>query len=55
MFRSRVLGCEELGGLLDPSTRDCPRGTLFLGYGMGYGLHPTSVITTRNAVGLLVQ
>jgi hypothetical protein len=48
------LGYEELGGLSDPGIRDCPRGKLHLGYGMGYGPHPTSVVTTRNAVGLLV-
>jgi hypothetical protein len=39
----------------DPGARDCTHGTLLLGYGMGYGPHPTSVVTTRNAVGLLVQ
>jgi hypothetical protein len=50
-----VLGYEELGGLLDPGTRDCPRGTLLLGYGMGHGPRPTSVVPTHNAVGLLVQ
>jgi hypothetical protein len=41
--------------LLDPGTRDCTRGTLLLGYGMGHGPRPTSVVTTRDAVGLLVQ
>jgi hypothetical protein len=50
-----VLGYEELGGLSDSGTRDCPRGTLLLGYGMGYGSRPTSVVTNRNAVGLVVQ
>jgi hypothetical protein len=50
-----VLGYEELGGLSDSGTRDCPCGTLLLGYMMGHGPHPTSVVTTRNAVGLLVQ
>jgi hypothetical protein len=50
-----VLGYEELGGLLDPSTRDCPRGTLLLGYGMGHSPRPISIVTTCNAVGLLVQ
>jgi hypothetical protein len=50
-----VLGYEELGGLSDPGTRDCPRGTLLLGYGMGHGPRSTSVVTARNAVGLLVQ
>jgi hypothetical protein len=49
------LGYEELGEMLDPGTRDCPRGTLLLGYGMGHGPRPTFVVTTRNAVGLLVQ
>jgi hypothetical protein len=50
-----VLGCEELGGLSDPGTRDYPRGTLLLGYGMGHDPHPISIVTTRNVVGLLVQ
>jgi hypothetical protein len=36
-----VLGYKELGGFLDPGTRDCPRGTLLLGYGwdMTHALH----------------
>jgi hypothetical protein len=38
-----------------PGTRDYPRGTLHLGYGMGHGPRPTSVITTHNVVGLLMQ
>jgi hypothetical protein len=50
-----VLGYEELGGLSDPGTWDCPRGTLLLRYGMGHASCPTSVVTTRNAVGLLVE
>jgi hypothetical protein len=50
-----LLGYKELGGLSDPGTRDYPRGTLLLGYRMGLGPCPTSVVTTRNAVGLLVQ
>jgi hypothetical protein len=50
-----VLGYEELGGLSDPGTRDCPCGTLLLGYRMGYGPRPIFVVTTRNVVGLLVQ
>jgi hypothetical protein len=50
-----VLGYEELGGLSDPGTRDCPRGTLLLEYGMGHGPRPTSIVTTRDAVELLVQ
>jgi hypothetical protein len=50
-----VLGYEELGGLSNLDTRDYPRGTLLRGYGMGHGPCPTSVVTTRNAVGLLVQ
>jgi hypothetical protein len=41
--------------LSDPGIRDCPRGTLLLGYRMGHDPRPTSVVTTRNAVGLLVQ
>jgi hypothetical protein len=39
----------------DPRTRDCAHGVLLLGYGIGYGPRPTSVLTTRSAVGLLVQ
>jgi hypothetical protein len=39
----------------DLGTRDYPRGTLLLGYVMGHGPHPTSIVTTRNAVGCLVQ
>jgi hypothetical protein len=50
-----VLDYEELEGLSDPGTRDCPHGTLHLRYGMGHGPHPTSVVTTRNVVGLLMQ
>jgi hypothetical protein len=49
-----VLDYEELKGLLDPGTRDCARGILFLGYGMGYSLRPTSIVTTHSAVGLLI-
>jgi hypothetical protein len=41
--------------LSDPGTRDSSRGTLLLGYEMGHGPRPTSVVTTHNAVGLLVQ
>jgi hypothetical protein len=41
--------------LLDPGTWDCPRGTLLPGYGMGHGPRPTSIVITRNAVGLLVE
>jgi hypothetical protein len=41
--------------LSDPGTQDCPHGTLHLGYGMGHGTCPASVVTTRNAVGLLEQ
>jgi hypothetical protein len=33
----------------------CPRGTLLLGYVMGRDPCPTSVVTTHNAIGLLVQ
>jgi hypothetical protein len=54
-WTSAVLGYEELEGLLDPGTRDCSRGTLLLGYGMGHGPRPTSIVTTRNAVGLLAK
>jgi hypothetical protein len=50
-----VLGYEELEGLSDLGTRDCPHGTLLLGYGMGHGPCPTSIVTTHNAVGLLIQ
>jgi hypothetical protein len=39
----------------DLGTRDCPRGTLQLRYRMGHGPCPTSVVTTHNAVGLLVE
>jgi hypothetical protein len=45
-----------MGGLVsDPGTRDYARGVLFLRYGMGYGPRPTSTITTRSAVELLIQ
>jgi hypothetical protein len=54
-WTSAVLGYEELGSLLDPGARDCTRGTLLLGNGMGHGPRSTSVVTTRNAVGLLVR
>jgi hypothetical protein len=50
-----LLGYEELGGLLDPGTWDCPRGTLLLGYEMGHDPRSTSIVTTRNTVELLVQ
>jgi hypothetical protein len=50
-----VLGYEEFGDLSDPGTRHYPRGTLLVEYGMEHGTCPTSVVTTRNAVGLLVQ
>jgi hypothetical protein len=50
-----VLDYEELGGLSDLGTRDCGRGVLFLGYGMGHGPHPISIVTTRSVVGLLIQ
>jgi hypothetical protein len=49
-----ALGYEELGGLSDPGTRDCPHGTFVLGYGMGHGSWSTSVVTTHKAIGLLV-
>jgi hypothetical protein len=39
----------------DPGIRDCTRSTLFLEYGMGHGPRSTSVVTTRNAVRLLIQ
>jgi hypothetical protein len=41
--------------LSDQGTRDYPRGVLLLGYGMRHGSRPTSVVTTRSAVGLLIQ
>jgi hypothetical protein len=41
--------------MLDPGARDYTRGILLLGYGMRYGPLPTSVVTTCNAVGLLVE
>jgi hypothetical protein len=47
--------CITTKHLSDPGTRDCPHGTLLLGYGMTYGPRPTSIIITRNIVGLLVQ
>jgi hypothetical protein len=50
-----VLGYEDIGGLSDLSTRNCPRGTLLLGYRMGHAPRPTSVVTTHNAVQLLVH
>jgi hypothetical protein len=50
-----VLGYVELGGLSDPGTRDCPRGVLLIGYEMGQDPSPTSVVTTRSAIGLLIQ
>jgi hypothetical protein len=50
-----VLGYKELRGLSDPGTHDCPHGTLLRGYGMGHDPRSTSVVTTRNAVGLLVE
>jgi hypothetical protein len=46
-------GCAPM--VSDPGTRDCARGILFLGYGMGHGPRPTFVVTTRSAVGLLIQ
>jgi hypothetical protein len=36
-------------GVSDPGSRDCPCGTLHLGYGMGHGPRSTSVVTTRIA------
>jgi hypothetical protein len=49
-----VLGYEELGGLSDPGTRDCTHGIFLLGYGMGHGPCPTSIVTTHSAVVKLV-
>jgi hypothetical protein len=40
--------------LSDPGTQDCARGVLFLGYGMGHDPRPTSVVTTRSIVELLI-
>jgi hypothetical protein len=31
----------------DPGTRGCARGVLFLGYGIGHGPRPTSVVSTH--------
>jgi hypothetical protein len=39
----------------DPGTQDYTHGILLLGYGMGHDPRPTSIVTTCNAVGLLVQ
>jgi hypothetical protein len=50
-----ILSYEELGGLSEPGTQDCPHGILLLGYGIEHGSRPTSVVTTRSAVGLLLQ
>jgi hypothetical protein len=50
-----VLDYEELGSLSNPGTWDCEHGILLLGYGKGHGPRPTTVVTTRSAVGLLVQ
>jgi hypothetical protein len=33
----------------------CAPGVLFLGYGMEHGICPTSVVTTRSAIELLIQ
>jgi hypothetical protein len=49
------LGYEDLGGLSDPGIQDCLHDTLLLVYEMGHGPCSTSVVTTRNAIGLLVQ
>jgi ribonuclease HI len=49
VIRDNNVGVFVLSGLSDPGTRDCARGVLFLGYVMGYGPHPTSVVTTRSA------
>jgi hypothetical protein len=50
-----VLDYEELGGLSNPGTQGCARGVLLLGYGMGHGPHPISVVATRSAIGVLVE
>jgi hypothetical protein len=39
----------------DLGIQDCPCGVLLLGYGMRHGPRPTSVVTTRSAVGLLIR
>jgi hypothetical protein len=39
----------------NPGTQDYARGVLFLGYGMGYGPRPTSVVTTYSVVELVIQ
>jgi hypothetical protein len=45
----------KLFSVSDPGTRDYARGVLFLGYGMGHGSHPLSVVTTRSVARLLIQ
>jgi hypothetical protein len=50
-----ILDYEELGGLSHPGTWDCARGVLFLGFRMGHGPRPTSILTTRSLVELLLQ
>jgi hypothetical protein len=50
-----VLDYEELRGLSDLGTRDCAHGVLFLGYGIGHGPHPISIVTTPSIVELLIQ
>jgi hypothetical protein len=41
--------------LVRPEHTGLPTWQLHLGYGMGHGPHPTSVVTTRKEVGLLMQ
>jgi hypothetical protein len=41
--------------LVRPGHTELTRGILLLGYGMGHGPRRTSIVTTRNAVGLLVE
>jgi hypothetical protein len=50
-----VLDYKELGDLSDLDPQDCAHSVLFLGYGMGHGPRPTSVVTTHSVVGLLIQ
>jgi hypothetical protein len=41
--------------LSDPGAWDCTYGILLLGYGMGHDPRSTSIVTTHNAVGLLIE
>jgi hypothetical protein len=52
---TRVVKLEALRGVSDPGAWECTGGILLLGYGMVHGPRPTSIVTTHNEVGLLVQ